>query len=133
MRFFTKDKKKLNYSIDIRSVAYGNVDMSDEFINSVTIIPTPLAHPQSKDHWNWKGNEVGYAGKHIRIKKKLGKPEFCEGCGTENSEIKYEWANISGDYLLDESDWTRLCIYCHKTHDLKGRKRKGKSGKWLPR
>lgn len=27
------------------------------------------------------------------------------------------WANISGKYLRDITDWVRLCVSCHKYFD----------------
>lgn len=64
----------------------------------------------------WKGDEAGYGSKHDWIKKWHGEPEFCEGCGKEEAK-KFDWANLSGKYLRDRSDWVRLCRSCHQIHD----------------
>lgn len=64
----------------------------------------------------WKGDKVGYHGIHVWIKKMLGKPSQCENCGTTES-YRFEWANISGQYLRDISDWVRLCVRCHRLID----------------
>lgn len=53
-----------------------------------------------------------YESAHVWIKRKLGKPNDCENCGTKTAKT-YDWANISGDYKRDISDWKRLCRSCH--------------------
>ena len=64
---------------------------------------------------NWKGDSVGYFGLHLWIRRKLGKPTKCEHCGKDNlSGKKIHWANISGKYKREISDWIRLCAKCHK-------------------
>lgn len=64
---------------------------------------------------NWKGDNVGYAGVHQWVKKLLGKPKRCDQCGCTNDAAKrYEWANVSLNYLRDLTDWRRLCVSCHK-------------------
>jgi hypothetical protein len=30
----------------------------------------------------------------------------------------FDWANISGEYLRDFSDWQQLCKLCHKAFDI---------------
>jgi len=84
-------------------------------------------------HWAWKGDKVGYVSLHKWIYRKLGRPSICEMCGiTELNPYKIHWANISGEYKRDLSDWIRLCATCHhKMDDItnKGWKtRKEKSG-----
>lgn len=61
-------------------------------------------------------NELGYGAKHKRIKERYGVPKSCEICKTEDSP-KFEWANISGKYQEDRSDWIRLCCQCHRRYD----------------
>lgn len=67
-------------------------------------------------HFNWKGDNIGYAGVHKWIQRTLGKPNLCSICGITNSK-KYEWANISGEYKRDITDWKRLCVSCHRLYD----------------
>jgi hypothetical protein len=69
-----------------------------------------------KNNGNWKGDSVGYQGVHGWIRRTLGTPELCENCGT-NRKTRYEWANLSGDYKRDISDWARLCVVCHRLID----------------
>lgn len=80
------------------------------------------SHQGERNH-NWVGELVGYNGLHLRIKKALGSPSICENCDTINAK-RYEWANISGEYKTDISDWVRLCAVCHHLFDDIYRKRK---------
>lgn len=65
---------------------------------------------------HWKGDKVGYMGLHRWVRMHLGKPSICEHCGNKDAR-KYEWANKSGKYLRDLTDWLRLCKPCHKKYD----------------
>lgn len=71
---------------------------------------------KNKVHYNWKGDNVGYGQLHKWVRANLGKPSLCENCLTTSAKI-YDWANISGEYLRDLSDWARLCRPCHKLID----------------
>lgn len=64
------------------------------------------------NHWNWIGDDVGYAGIHDWIESVKGKPSKCEQCGKTKAK-RFEWHNISHEYLRDENDWVRLCSICH--------------------
>lgn len=67
----------------------------------------------------WAGNSVSYQTLHKRITRLLGQPETCENCETnELSGHHIHWANISGEYRHDESDWARLCARCHRLIDF---------------
>lgn len=62
----------------------------------------------------WKGDDIGYGGKHYRLKTQLKKPERCERC---KITPPHDLANRSGKYLLDLSDWWYLCRRCHMKID----------------
>jgi hypothetical protein len=55
---------------------------------------------------------------HLWMKITFGKPQKCEHCKTTEKRM-YHWANISGTYLRQRDDWLRLCVPCHKKHDVK--------------
>lgn|SRR3990167_7417463 len=74
-------------------------------------------------HPSWKGNKVGYFGLHDWIEKVGGKPKKCEVCGTDKKRV-YHWANKSGGYKRERSDWMRVCVPCHRKYDY-ARKRNG--------
>jgi hypothetical protein len=61
---------------------------------------------------NWRGAEVSYGALHDWVSYYLGRPQQCENCDT-TEHWRYEWANISGEYKRELSDWARLCKNCH--------------------
>lgn len=63
-----------------------------------------------------KPNTSAYRTVHYWVVVRLGKPQECENCGRTDAS-RYEWANLSGDYLRDTSDWARLCVRCHRLID----------------
>lgn len=58
----------------------------------------------------------GYAAVHAWMYRTFGKPRLCEHCGKTDAR-KFEWANVSGQYVRDRSDWLRLCCSCHKKQE----------------
>ena len=74
--------------------------------------------PNSK---NWKGDNAGYTAMHNWVYRQLGKPNICMHC-FRSDKHRYEWANISGKYLRDTTDWIRLCKKCHMSFDKVGEK-----------
>jgi len=90
--------KKLNYPVWNKGIKY-------------------LAITNEK-HFNWKGENVSYRGLHYWINRKLGKPCECEFCHRNNLKGReIHWANKSGNYLRELTDWIRLCVKCHKFFD----------------
>lgn len=69
--------------------------------------------PKGEEHWKWSKNP-SYIAIHQWVNKQLGRPRLCTKCGfsSENGR-QFHWANISGKYLRDLSDWVRLCVSCH--------------------
>lgn len=57
-----------------------------------------------------------YSAVHKWVKNKLGKPSICENCVNGYSNV-FQWANLSGEYRKDVSDWARLCGRCHTLVD----------------
>lgn len=58
----------------------------------------------------WKGDEAGYTALHNWVRRRLGKASKCV-----NGHIakQYYWANISGEYKRDLSDWHEFCCSCN--------------------
>lgn len=72
----------------------------------------------NKNKWITRWNNLTYRGKHYRISILYGKADKCENINCQNRNPKrYEWANISGNYLEDKKDWIKLCVTCHKRMD----------------
>jgi hypothetical protein len=76
-------------------------------------------HPgiRGEAHPNWLGDNVTYSAVHHWLSTNYGRPKSCETCYTEDPDKRYEWANISGDYKRDRSDYKRLCKKCHIAFD----------------
>lgn len=64
----------------------------------------------------WKGDSVGYWGLHTWVQRKLGTACLCVKCGSKKT---VQWANISGLYKRNTSDWKQMCAKCHKDYDAK--------------
>lgn len=58
-----------------------------------------------------------YVYLHIWINKTFGKANKCEMCKIKNKSI-YHWANKTGNYLKERSDWLELCPKCHYRYDI---------------
>ncbi len=70
------------------------------------------------EHYAWKGDDISYSGIHHWVKKHLGSPTKCKHCGKDDLiGHQIQWANKSGKYLRDITDWIRLCISCHIEYD----------------
>lgn len=67
----------------------------------------------------WRADEVGKSALHQWIERKLGKSKHCVFCG-DTSDRKYAWANKSGEYKREVTDWLRLCYPCHMKYDNVG-------------
>lgn len=70
---------------------------------------------KGKDHYKWKGSDVGYHPLHQWVSRHKKCPGKCERCGVKNKRL--EWANKSRKYLRNLSDWIRLCCKCHREYD----------------
>ena len=75
-----------------------------------------VAKISGENHYDYKGEKVSYIGLHNWVRKELGTPKKCEHCGTTKARM-YNWANRSGEYKRDLSDWLRLCRSCHHKFD----------------
>lgn len=71
-----------------------------------------------KNARHWLGDKVGRIGIHIWIKKKYGKPNFCEHCKRKDRK-NYDWACKDHKYLRKRSNFMRLCRSCHRKYDIK--------------
>lgn len=78
-----------------------------------------------------KLTEVEYVMLHKWVKRQLGRPSVCENCGTTDAK-QFDWANISGNYLKDISDWARLCKSCHSLIDKGISTTCGRGHPWTP-
>jgi len=85
------------------------------------------AHSGDKAY-NWQGEKVSYGALHTWVSRVLGSPQYCEDCkrtkppkGMGKTRSYFQWANISGKYKREVSDWRRLCYRCHGKFDSSNR------------
>ncbi len=79
-----------------------------------------IKHPErsGRRHFAWKKQtEVSYRALHAWIARVLGKPNKCSNCKVIGSGHRMHWANLSGNYKRNPTDWVRLCAKCHKAYD----------------
>src|SRR3990167_1845893 len=55
----------------------------------------------------FKKDNPGYDALHEWVERWAGKPRKCDNCGTTEAK-RFDWANKSGKYLRDLTDWIRL-------------------------
>ena len=74
-----------------------------------------------KNNGTWKGDDVGYKGKHYRIIKLKGKAsEYkCIDCPNQARD----WSNVDHLYSLDPDDYQPRCTSCHRKYDNKLQKK----------
>lgn len=105
--------KKLHYEVWNKGIPWSE-EMRIKI--SQSLIGKPNLLIREKNHYLWKGDNVGYSSLHAWVRKKLGTPSKCKHCGTTTA-VKFEWANISGEYKRELTDWIRLCKACHNKYD----------------
>lgn len=76
-----------------------------------------------KRNVNWKGEKVSYQALHNWVARHRGRPPKCEFCNLEDPTRPrwFNWANKSGKYKRDLTDWIRLCVSCHSLMDKERR------------
>lgn len=66
----------------------------------------------------FKGTLSEYKYIHYKVGVLFGKLEQCENCGKDGlTGRKIHWANITGVYDTNRSNWRRLCVRCHAIND----------------
>lgn len=79
-----------------------------------------------EERWDIVGRKPTsiYTRAHRFIYKVKGKASCCEVCGSTEGRY-YQWANLSGSYTHNISDWKQMCPTCHKNYDNNLFKRRG--------
>ena len=89
-----------------------------------------LINNNGKEHFAWKGDNVGYGALHDWVRLHLGKANHCDNKNCYYPRLnslgkimykpkQYTWANISGEYKRDINDWHQLCQSCNKLDGIK--------------
>lgn len=85
-------------------------------------------HLQGENHYAWKGDDVGYFALHSWLRRTKGSPDRkCTECSSTTAK-RYEWANISGEYKRDATDYRSLCKSCHQKETYKKGEQKVNNG-----
>ena len=74
-------------------------------------------HRKGSESPFWKGDKASYKQKHHYINWHLGKANHCENPNCRKTSNFFEWANISGSYKRDRSDWMMACHSCNARMD----------------
>lgn len=76
---------------------------------------------QTHNYTDFKAGRTQYVDVHKWAYRYWGAPMTCEFCNeTKQSNYSIHWANISGEYKRERSDWLRLCAKCHYHYDRNG-------------
>lgn len=82
-----------------------------------------MGQQKGKQHWNWKGDKIGYGQIHVWHNKYCKKSGICNQCKKRN---RTEWALIKGKKHSRRIDhYFELCIKCHRAYDAHGAWNKG--------
>lgn len=93
--------------------------------NGICIYCSRSIRFKGENNPQWMGDKVSYRAIHMWMQNNFGKSNMCEGKNCKKITEYYEWANISGKYKRDRSDWIRLCKSCHMVMDRNKTCRKG--------
>lgn len=72
---------------------------------------------RGENHFAWKDNP-GYGSLHDWVRSRLGLPSVCIKDNSHKAK-RYVWANKSGNYKRDLSDWWSLCNSCNLTDGIR--------------
>ena len=97
--------------------------VSDATREKLSAASTGRRMPKGELSATWKGDEVGYHALHAWVKREFGPPTTCGRCTNPRSK-RFEWANLSGNYTRERSDWESMCASCHRRYDAAKRKAK---------
>lgn len=104
----TGKKHSLETRLKMRQAALGRKH-TEEAKKKISLNSRAVKGPA---HYEWKGEDVSYRNLHRWVERWLGKAKKCVKDLTHIS-TRYHWANISGEYKRDLSDWRELCPSCN--------------------
>ena len=90
---------------------------------------------KAEHNYNWRGDDIGYAGIHRRLMHKRGKAKDnpCLHCGTMADDWSYNhtdpnertclWRGRPAAYSLNLAEYDSLCRSCHSKRDRRYKRR----------
>ena len=78
----------------------------------------PILKNRGENNIKWKGDNAGYRALHLWVERQLGKAKMCQN-NSAHSSTRYHWANVSGEYKRDISDWIEVCPSCNRKMGVK--------------
>lgn len=115
---YTPWNKGIKWSPKLRKImlkAHRTFEYRKKMSEMRTGVGNPMFGVRGEESPFWKGDGVSYSGLHKWIAKELGRPPACSRCGRKTVHI--DWANKTGEYLRNISDWVAVCRKCHRIHD----------------
>jgi len=85
-------------------------------VGKLTISLLSKERNKEEKHGMWKGDKVGYGSLHEWVRKHFGKATKCSKSLLHKG--RFVWANISGQYKRELSDWHELCDACNMTDGI---------------
>lgn len=88
----------------------------DPSITMPTGRPRGRANSPGVVHSQYKGDDIGYAQLHLRLKQQRGKAtEHTCPCGAQAQEWSFD--TPGGGFSVDLTRYTALCLSCHRRKD----------------
>lgn len=88
-------------------------------IKKMNLTGLKYGHEKGTQHRYWKGDFASYSALHYWLYRQVGKAKYCAK-NKNHKSTRYHWANISGQYKRDISDFMPLCPSCHFKYDNVG-------------
>lgn len=70
-----------------------------------------------------KEDRTEYLRVHRWMRKNFGEATFCALVSGHTKAKRFEWANVSGQYLYDINDFVPMCPSCHRKYDYTEKQR----------
>lgn len=84
--------------------------------NGLTARVAAKRNQWGKNNHLWKGAEATNSPLHNRLYTRFGKATHCSRCGRSDPSIRYEYANLTGQYESID-DYAPMCVACHRKYD----------------
>lgn len=115
-RVFRSEEHNHKISLALKGKAKSDAHRHSLSEAAILRLKNPEANP------NFRGDDVGYVGIHIWLRKTFGYPIQCEMCGKKGERINGKWNLVwalkSGyEYRRVKDNFFHLCNKCHRNYD----------------